>query len=126
MIFSNQHEISYSSPQHVLVVNRGSLLDEGVDRLIRANSILNVSTINYKSEETLVDEIVSKRPEVVVMGESDKVGAENLYKMLTSFSTLSKLRMIIFHPNDNMVDVFSQERRNSVFSGDFMNIVQGA
>ncbi|MBI5945957.1 MAG: hypothetical protein HY864_16470 [Chloroflexi bacterium] len=113
-------------PQRILVVNRGSLLDEGVARLISSKPNLDVSTIDFKNEEALVNEIVTRHPEVVVMGQSGGVGFEKLYKMLTSFSTLEKLRMIIFHSNDNAVDVFSQEHLNSIPSDDFIQIVQGA
>lgn len=112
-------------PHRILVVNRGSLLDEGVVRLISSKPNLDVSTINFESEEILVNDIVSRHPEVVVMGESGSVGFEKLYKMLTSFSTLEKLRMIIFHSNDNAVDIFSQERSNSIPGDDFIQIVQG-
>ena len=117
---------SNSLPQRILVVNRGSLLDEGVVRLISSKSNLDVSTVDFKSEEVLVNDIVSRHPEVVVMGQSGSVGFEKLYKMLTSFSTLEKLRMIIFHTNDNSVDVFSQEHLNSIRGDDFIALVQGA
>jgi hypothetical protein len=126
MTQSTLQESSFASPQRVLVVNRGSLLDEGVFSLIRSKSNLDVSIINFESEDTLVNDIVSRHPEVVVMGQSGSVGIENLYKMITSFSTMKKLRMIIFHSNDNLVDVFPREKLNSYSSGDFMTLVQGA
>lgn len=126
MALNELQESSFNSPQRILVVNRGSLLDEGVVRLISAKSNLDVSTINFESEEVLVNDIVSRHPEVVVMGQSGNVGFEKLYKLLTSFSTLTKLRMIIFHSNDNSVDVFSQEHLNSIPCGNFIELVQGA
>ena len=119
-------ENELESPQRILVVNRGSLLDEGVVRLISSKSNLDVSTIDFKNEEGLVSDIVSRHPEVVVMGQSGNVRMEKLYKMLISFSTLEKLRMIIFHTNDNSVDIFSQEHSNSVRGDDFIALVQGA
>ena len=122
--FSQENELE--SPQRILVVNRGSLLDEGVVRLISSKSNLDVSTIDFQNEEGLVNDIVSRHPEVVVMGQSGSVKSEKLYKMLTSFSTLEKLCMIIFHSNDNAVDVFSRDHLNSVRSDDFMALVQGA
>lgn len=112
-------------PHRILVVNRGSLLDEGVVRLICSKPNLDVSTVDFKNEEALVNDIVFRHPEVVVMGQSGSMGFEKLYKMLTSFSTLEKLRMIIFHSNDNAVDVFSQEHLNSIHGDDFIQIVQG-
>lgn len=126
MICNETQESDITSPQHVLVVNSGSLLDEGVVRLISEKLNLDVSTINFENEDELVNDIVSRHPEVVVMGQSGNVRAENLYKMLTSISTMEKLRMIIFHTNDNSVDVFSKEQLNSCFGGDFIQIVQGA
>ena len=125
MLCHNQQENSFASSPRVLVVNRGSLLDEGVARLIKSRSVLDVSTIKFENEDKLVNEIVTRVPEVLVMGQGKGAGAENLYRILTGFSTLSKLRMIIFHSNDNAVDVFSREQHNSYFSGDLINLVQG-
>jgi hypothetical protein len=45
--------------------------------------------------------------------------------MLTSFSNMTKLRMIIFHSNDNAVDIFSQQQLNSMRSDNFIQLVQG-
>ena len=119
-------EYGSNTPQRILVINSGSLLDEGVVRLISSKANLDVSTINFASEEVLVNDIVSKHPEVVVMGQGGSVKLEKLYKALTSIPTLEKLRMIIFHSNDNSVDIFSQEQHNSIPGGDFLQLVQGA
>jgi hypothetical protein len=124
---SNQHfQNSNTLPQNILVVNRGSLLDEGVARLISSKTNLNVSTIDFKNEEGLVNDIVSHHPEVVVMGQSNSVKCEKLFKLLTSFSTLQKLKMIIFHADDNSVDVFSQEHLQSIRGDDLIELMQGA
>ncbi|MBI5965294.1 MAG: hypothetical protein HY863_17600 [Chloroflexi bacterium] len=124
---AHDHFQEYGSdvPQRILVVNRGSLLDEGVVRLISSRSDLDVSTIDFENEEVLVNDIVSRHPEVVVMGQGGSVKLEKLYKMLTSVPTLEKLRMIIFHSNDNSVDIFSQEELNSIRGDDFLQLVHG-
>ncbi len=125
MALNELQENSIDSPQRILVVNRGSLLDEGVFRLISSKSNSDVSTINFESEEVLVNDIVSRHPEVVVMGQGGNLKLEKLYKLLTSVPTLEKLRMIIFHSNDNSVDIFSQEQLNSIRGADFLQLVQG-
>ena len=94
---SNKHR--FETPHRVLVVNRGSLLDEGVIRLISSNDDLDVSTVDFENEEVLFNDIVSRLPEVVVMGQNGGVRFDRLYDVLTSFSTLEQLRMIIFHSN---------------------------
>lgn len=125
MTLNDFQEISSDSPHGVVVVNSGSLLDEGVVCLISSESSLDVSTVNFENEDILVNDIISKNPEVVVMGQSGSIKIEKIYKMLTSFSNMTKLRMIIFHSNDNAVDIFSQQQLNSMRSDNFIQLVQG-
>lgn len=125
MTLNDFQEISSDSPHGVVFVNSGSLLDEGVVCLISSESSLDVSTVNFENEDILVNDIISKNPEVVVMGQSGSIKIEKIYKMLTSFSNMTKLRMIIFHSNDNAVDIFSQQQLNSMRSDNFIQLVQG-
>jgi len=125
MTLNDFQEIASDSPHGVVVVNSGSLLDEGVVCLISSESSLDVSTVNFENEDVLVNDIISKNPEVVVMGQSGCIKIEKIYKMLTSFSNMTKLRMIIFHSNDNAVDIFSQQQLNSMRSDNFIQLVQG-
>lgn len=125
MALNDFQEISSDSPHGVVVVNSGSLLDEGVVCLISSESSLDVSTVNFENEDVLVNDIISKNPEVVVMGQSGSIKIEKIYKMLTSFSNMTQLRMIIFHSNDNAVDIFSQQQLNSMRSDNFIQLIQG-
>ena len=125
MAHSDLQERNSELPQRILVVNRGSLLDEGIFRLISSKSNLDVSTIDFEGEDVLVNDIVSRCPEVLVMGQTVSVKIEKLYTILTSNPALSKLRMIIIHSNDNAVDIFSQEKHNSIPGDDFIALVHG-
>ena len=125
MAHSDLQERNSDLPQRILVVNRGSLLDEGIFRLISSKSNLDVSTIDFEGEDVLVNDIVSRCPEVLVMGQTVSVKIEKLYTLLTSNPALSKLRMIIIHSNDNAVDIFSQEKHNSIPGDDFIALVHG-
>jgi hypothetical protein len=49
---------------------------------------LDVSTIDFEGEEVLMNDIVSRCPEVLVMGQSGNVKLEKLYKLLLDFCTL--------------------------------------
>ena len=125
MAHSDLQERNSELPQRILVVNRGSLLDEGIFRLISSESNLDVSTIDFEGEDVLVNDVVSRCPEVLVMGQTVCVKLEKLYTLLTSNPALSKLRMFIIHSNDNSVDIFSQEKHNSIPSDDFIALVHG-
>jgi len=125
MAHSDLQERTPELPQRVLVVNRGSLLDEGIFRLISSKSNLDVSTIGFEGEDVLVNDIVSRCPEVLVMGQTVNIKLEKLYTLLTSNPALSKLRMFIIHSNDNSVDIFSQQQHNLIPSGDFIALVHG-
>ena len=125
MAHSDLQERNSELPQRILVVNRGSLLDEGIFRLISSESNLDVSTIDFEGEDVLVNDVVSRCPEVLVMGQTVSVKLEKLYTLLTSNPALSKLRMFIIHSNDNSVDIFSQEKHNSILGDDFIALVHG-
>ena len=125
MAQSDLQERNSELPQRILVVNRGSLLDEGIFRLISSESNLDVSTIDFEGEDVLVNDVVSRCPEVLVMGQTVSVKLEKLYTLLTSNPALSKLRMFIIHSNDNSVDIFSQEKHNSIPVDDFIALVHG-
>lgn len=125
MAHSDLQERNPELPQRILVVNRGSLLDEGIFRLISSESNLDVSTIDFEGEDVLVNDVVSRCPEVLVMGQTVSVKLEKLYTLLTSNPALSKLRMFIIHSNDNSVDIFSQQQHNLIPGGDFIALVHG-
>lgn len=125
MAHSDLQERNSELPQRILVVNRGSLLDEGIFRLISSESNLDVSTIDFEGEDVLVNDVVSRCPEVLVMGQTVSVKLEKLYTLLTSNPALSKLRMFIIHSNDNSVDIFSQQQHNLIPGGDFIALVHG-
>ena len=125
MAHSDLQERNPELPQRILVVNRGSLLDEGIFRLISSESNLDVSTIDFEGEDVLVNDVVSRCPEVLVMGQTVCVKLEKLYTLLTSNPALSKLRMFIIHSNDNSVDIFSQEKHNLIPGDDFIALVHG-
>lgn len=127
MTHTNRSEKNSLPSQHVVLINSGSLLDEGIYRLIQSETDFNVSTIEFTSNnDTLVSDIVSRQPEVVVMGGNRVDKVESLYKQLTSFAALSKLRMVFFHTEDNALDVFSQEKHNFIPCADSMTLVQVA
>jgi hypothetical protein len=126
MVLNDFQEVVTTSPHRVVVVNSGSLLDEGVVCLISSKSNLDVSTVNFENEDIFVHDIVSRNPEVVVMGQNGSLQIDKLYKKLTSFSALTTLQMIIFHLNDDAVDIFSREQHNLIPGDDFIQLVQGA
>jgi hypothetical protein len=51
---------------------------------------------------------------------------ETLFRFLTSNPVLGKLRVIVFHTNDNSVDIYSKKKMRAIPSRDFLSIVQGA
>lgn len=53
-------------------------------RLISSRAGLDVSTIDFNGEDVLVKDIVSRCPQVLVMGQNRGVKLEKLYKLLTS------------------------------------------
>ncbi|MCX6081359.1 MAG: hypothetical protein NTW32_17650 [Chloroflexi bacterium] len=125
MITNQFSKTPASDSQRVLFVNHGSLLDEGVMCLVGAIPELEVMKVDYAGDELIARDITAACPDVVmiIQEKTGKLGA--LYRFLTSKPELKKLRMIVFHSNDNFVDIFSQKPKRAIPSQDFLAILQG-
>jgi|GEM_PF-2554354 len=111
--------------QHILFVHHGSLLDDGILRLVGSNSDLEVMKVDYTGDELLAREIAKNHPDIVMMSQERTGKLETLFRFLTSSPALEKLRMIVFHTNDNSVDIYNKKQMRAIPSQEFLTIVQG-
>jgi hypothetical protein len=118
--------MTIQSTSRVLFIHQGSLLDEGMISLIGSKTDVQVLKMHDAGGETLMRDIAASHPDVVMLTQKDNCNGGALYRLLTSMPALKKLRMIVFHANDNSVDIYSKKKMQALPSRDFLTCLQGA
>jgi hypothetical protein len=120
------NELNLDLSSRVLFVHHGSLLDDCVLSLVGSNMDLDVVKVNYVSDEYLTRDIMKHCSDIVMMCQERTGILETLLCSLDSNPALEKLRVIVFHANDNSVDVYGKRHMNAIPSMDFLAMVRGA
>jgi hypothetical protein len=126
MLTAKLNELNLDVSSRVLFVHSGSLLDECVMNLVGTNKDLAIVKVDYVSDELLTRDITQNCPDVVVINQERTGKLETLLCSFVNNLALEKLCVIVFHPNDNSVDIYSKRQRHAIPSRDFLDIVRGA
>ena len=70
------------SMRHILMVNNGSMLEEGVTRLLAARKDLNVLSMGFENEEALLRCLDSTHSEVVIINRESSINLAQLFGLL--------------------------------------------
>ncbi len=106
--------------RRVLVVENGSLLDEGVKSLLRRKTVLKVSGVTYADEATLLKDISQLSPDVIVLNEVDPSQAARLFALLTGAPAV---RVIVTRLSDNAVKVYDKQEVRLTASADLVSLI---
>src|SRR3972149_5039421 len=98
--------------QRVLVVESGSLLDEGVASLLAQESDLHVSGIAYANDTAFLQDISDARPDVILLNEAGPLDSVRILELLKSIPTLASLRVIVVRLDDNVIDMYEKQSVN--------------
>jgi hypothetical protein len=113
-----------NSFRRILVVNNGSLLDEGVTSLLASQAGLQVSSIGFENEAALARDIARIHPDVIVLSQSGLMEPERFLESLDNIPDPNGLRLIVIHPSENTLDVYYRQQSASAHSEDFIALVQ--
>jgi DNA-binding NarL/FixJ family response regulator len=113
-------ERQHKATRRVLVVENGSLLDEGVKNLLRRKTALNVSGVTYTDEATLLKDISQLSPDVIVLNEVDPSQAARLFALLTGAPAV---RVIVTRLSDNAVKVYDKQEVRLTASADLVSLI---
>jgi hypothetical protein len=119
-------ELNLYASQRVLFVHQGSLLDDGVLSLLGANKELEVMKVDYDGEKLLARDVTNLCPQVVVLEQTRTFKLKVLFDLLDKYINLQKLRVVIFHTNDNYVDIYCRKSMRAMNSQVFLEMLQGA
>jgi chemotaxis response regulator CheB len=90
--------------RRVLIVASGSLVEAGVEMLLRREIDLIVSGCSFTSEPVFVQTVTHFRPDVIIMNESGEVTPEQVLELLGG--KLAALDVIVVRSRDNAVEVY--------------------
>ncbi len=98
---------SISIQQRVFVIGDGSLLSEGVTRILEEETSLRVSCATYSDDQSFLDIIVWDKPEVILVCESGKLDVTHIFEVVLSQQFVIGLLIIIIRLSNNMIDVYA-------------------
>jgi DNA-binding NarL/FixJ family response regulator len=94
----------------VLVVEGGSLLEEGMEALLSREPDMQVIGIPFASETSFLQDVADMRPDVILMNEAGPLTSQRILELLKNLPTLAALRVITVRPQDNTIDLYERQR----------------
>ena len=110
--------------QNVLVIESASLLDQGVESLLKCEADLQVSGVAYADESTFLQDITELRPDVILLNEAGPLDSARILDLLQNLPTLAALRVIIVRPDDNRIDVYEKKQVLATHSDDLIALIR--
>ncbi|RME49382.1 MAG: DNA-binding response regulator [Chloroflexi bacterium] len=106
----------------VLVVNTGSLLAAGVERVLSRETDLHVVTIAPKCEAAVIEEVRLLQPDVIVLDEG--AGIIDVTKLLVLLEEYSDLRVVTLRVSDTWVGVYDKHKTLLTQIADLVAIIR--
>ena len=110
--------------RRVLVIESGSLLDEGVESLLVHETDLQVSGISYADDDTFLHDVSDARPDVILLNEAGPLDSARIFELLKNLPGLATLRIIVVRPDDNTIDLYERQRVEAIQSNDLLALIR--
>jgi hypothetical protein len=111
--------------RRILVVNSGSMLDEGVTKLLAAREGLDVLSIDFESEDALIRSLDSIRPDVIVINRESCINLPRLFGLIGNVSRFKRLQIVMISADSNTMDVYENQKIYELQSQEFFDFLQG-
>lgn len=92
--------------KRVLIIRSSYLLSSGVECLLKEHPELEVTAIENETSTDLVEDVMNKRPEVLILDESTVVA--NLSRLVELFDKFPEIRVIVVNLENNHMSVFDK------------------
>lgn len=109
---------------HVLVVESGRLLDEGVKRLLEQELDLQVSGVAYGDDASFLQDVSALRPDVILLNAEGPLDSTRILELLSGLPSLASLRLIVVRPDDNQIDMYEKKRVIAASRDDLLNLIR--
>jgi chemotaxis response regulator CheB len=110
--------------RRVLVVESGSLVEEGIESLLVREPDMHVIGIPFVGETAFLQEVADMRPDVILLNESGPLTSERILELLKRLPTLASLRVIMVRPGDNIINVYEHQQIVAAKVGDLLNLIR--
>ena len=119
-------QINGDSMRNILVVNSGSLLEQGLARLLDDKAGLSVVSTSFESEEILISDMNDMHPDVVIINRVSIINLPRLLGLLEGLPIFNHLQILGVGVDSNMVDVYEKREIYELQAQDFYDFLQGA
>ncbi len=109
--------------RRVLMVGIGSLLEEGVKRLLAQEQDVQVWDVTYANEDTFVQDVLRTRPDVILFHEAGALDSGRIFDLLRAIPTLETLRVIILRSSSAAMDLYEKRTVNATDSRGLLALV---
>ena len=109
----------------VLVIETGTLLDDGVESLLGQETDLQVSGISYADGATFLEDVSQARPDVILLNENGPLDSARIFELLNGLPGLASLRLIIVRPDDNTIDMYEKKQVVATHIDDLLHLIRG-
>jgi len=103
---------SNSMPQRIFIIGNGTLFDQGLAKMVRFNTTLQVSHIVYSNEVALLKLIKRGQPDLILLCESGVLDTEQILDSISINTLMIGLCIFVVHLGSYTIDAY--ERPNIV------------
>ena len=112
-------------PWRVIVVGASSLFEEGVTKLLAEEPNLQVSSITYIDDITLLQEISHAQPDMVVLNEARLLDSVRTVELLMKIlEDLTNSQVIVIRPDSNTIDIYEKREITAYEGADLLALIR--
>ena len=108
--------------RRILIVDSGSLVEAGVEALLRREIDLVVNVCPFIGESAFTRTVANFRPDVIIVNEAGEVTAERVLELLAG--RLTTLRLIVVRSHDDALEVYEYRRAAASEVGDLLSLIR--
>jgi DNA-binding NarL/FixJ family response regulator len=110
--------------QKIMIVESGSLLEDGVAHILRQEEDLNIAGLAYHDDAAFLSGLIEIQPDIILLNEDGPISSAHVFELLVNWSFLVSVRIIAIHVEDNRIDFYE---RKSIFAtqiGDLIGLIR--
>ena len=96
--------------QKIVIVESGSLLEDGVEDILRQEDDFSISALTYRDDATFLSDLIDMQPDIILLNEEGPLNSAHVFKLLADWSFLVTVRIIAIHLEDNWIDLYERKR----------------
>jgi hypothetical protein len=101
---------AYQAMQKIMIVESGSLLEDGVAHILRQEEDLSIASLAYHDDAAFLSGLIEVQPDIVLLNEDGPISSARVFELLVDWSFLVSVRIIAIHLEDNRIDLYERKR----------------